>query len=94
MAIDVYDEKFTLTSPDGSVVEILRAGECIEWTGFVSATDRRGNGIGGSECWSQASVAALRQALELADEEGYRLTGYDGQPDYEDVEDDEPEDGE
>ncbi len=87
MAILEHDERFTLTSPDGSIIEISRAGDCIEWTGFVSAADRRGNGIGGSETWSNPSIAALRQALELADAEGYRLTGYDGHPDLEDEDD-------
>lgn len=84
MAITQYDEKFTLTAPDGSIVEIYRDGETIEWTGYVNATEMRRNGIGGSETWSNPSCAALRVAADLAHEAGYRLTGHDGQPDYED----------
>ena len=38
MAITEYDERVTLTGPDGSTVEIFRDGERVEWTGYVNAT--------------------------------------------------------
>lgn len=83
-----HDEMFTLTGPDGSIVEILREGEHLHWDGYADAGKSRGNGIGGCETWTNPSVAALRIAADLADEEGYRLTGHDGHPDTEDADPD------
>jgi hypothetical protein len=84
MTISSYDERALLTHPTDGVIEVLRDGDNVEWTGYPSVDDRRGNGIGGAQTGTIADVvrvlAAEGYTVEIPAAEARPLPP-DGRPD-------------